>query len=86
MATLPFFAYTIAFLEPYEVAPVLPRHERSRLTGQMAEFLESVAFVPAQAELVATAAPDGSPVRARVTAVAAMGGGGRYVVVNVVER
>ena len=38
------------------------------------------------AELVADAEPEGSPVRARIRAVAAMGGAGKYVLVNVVER
>jgi type II secretory pathway component PulK len=74
------------FLSPYEVQDVLPRHERSRLAGEMAGFLAAVAFVPAQAEVRAQAAPEGSPVRARITAVAAMGGAGKYVLVNVVER
>ena len=48
--------------------------------------MAAVAFVPAQAELLAEAAPEGSPVRARIRAVAAMGGAGTYVLVNVVER
>ncbi|MBW3570966.1 MAG: general secretion pathway protein GspK [Gemmatimonadetes bacterium] len=77
---------TAPFLSPYEVSAALPRHERSRLAGEMAAFLAAVAFSPAQAELVAEAAPEGSPVRARIRAVAAMGGAGKYVLVNVVER
>jgi len=74
------------FLSAYEVGEALPRHARGRLQEAMAEFLAAVAFTPAQAEMVAEAAPEGSPVRARIRAVAAMGGAGRYVVVNVVER
>ncbi|HEY0020607.1 MAG TPA: type II secretion system protein GspK [Longimicrobium sp.] len=74
------------FLGPYEVADALPRHARGRLRDEMAGFLAAVAFAPAQAELVADAAPRGSPVRARIRAVAAMGGAGKYVIVNVVER
>lgn len=75
-----------AFLSEFEVQEALPRHARGALADGMAEFLAAVAFVPAQAELQAFAAPDGSPVRARITAVAALGGVGRYVLVNVVER
>jgi type II secretory pathway component PulK len=74
------------FLGPYEISDAVPRHERGRLADEMAGFLGTVAFTPAQAELVAEAAPEGSPVRARITAVAAMGGAGKYVLVNVVER
>lgn len=74
------------FLSAYEVAEALPRHARGRLQDQMAAFLAAVAFAPAQAEMVAEAAPAGSPVRARLRAVAAMGGAGKYVIVNVVER
>lgn len=74
------------FLSPYEIAEALPRHQREPLVEQMAAFLAAVAFTPAQAELVAWAEPEGSPVRARISAVAAMGGAGRYVLVNVVER
>jgi type II secretory pathway component PulK len=74
------------FLSPYEISNAVPRHERSRLAGQMTGFLAAVAFTPAQAELVAEAEPEGSPVRARIRAVAAMGGAGKYVLVNVVER
>ncbi|HEX2207387.1 MAG TPA: type II secretion system protein GspK [Longimicrobium sp.] len=74
------------FLSAYEISDALPRTARARLQEQMAGLLAAAAFVPAQAELEATAAPEGSPVRARVSAVAAMGGAGRYVLVNVVER
>ncbi len=74
------------FLSAYEVAEALPRHARGGLQDEMAAFLAAVAFVPAQAEMVADAAPAGSPVRVRIRAVAAMGGAGKYVIVNVVER
>jgi type II secretory pathway component PulK len=74
------------FLSPYEVSDAVPRHERAPLAEQMAGFLAAVAFTPAQAELVAEAEPEGSPVRARIRAVAAMGGAGKYVLLNVVER
>lgn len=74
------------FLSAYEVAEALPRHARGALHDEMAAFLAEAAFTPAQAELRADAAPDGSPVRARLRAVAAMGGAGKYVIVNVVER
>jgi general secretion pathway protein K len=77
---------TAPFLGPFEVADALPRHARGRLQEEMAGFLAGVAFAPAQAEMMADAAPEGSPVRARIRAVAAMGGAGRYVIVNVVER
>jgi type II secretory pathway component PulK len=74
------------FVGPHEVAQALPWGARRALQAEMPGFAARAAFAPGHAEVVVEAAPDGSPVRARIRAVAVLGGGGRYGMVNVVAR
>jgi type II secretory pathway component PulK len=74
------------FASVHEVLDAVPRSARGPLQGAMAAFEVRAAFAPAQAEVVAEAAPEGSPVTAAVRGVAVFGGARRYVIVNVVSR
>lgn len=70
----------------YDVGEALPPGPRDDAQAVMAELVARVAFVPREAEVRVVAIPPGAPVRARIHAVAVMGGGTRLPVVQVVQR
>jgi type II secretory pathway component PulK len=76
-----------ALATEYAVLEALPRGgESAEAVEVLAGLAARAAFVPREAEVRVTAAAPGSPVRARIRAVAVMAGGTRLPVIQVVER
>lgn len=73
-------------LSPYELLGALPRASQFAAQGRLAELNERAAYLPRAAEVEVVAAPDGSPVRARLHAIAVLAGRERAAIVAVTER
>jgi hypothetical protein len=70
----------------YELLGALPRASQLAAQDRLAELRERAAYLPRAAEVEVTAAPDGSPLRARLRAVAVLAGRERAAIVAVTER
>ena len=73
-------------LSPFELLGALPPASRFTAQGRLTELRERAAFLPRAAEVEVVAAPDGSPLRARLRAVAVLAGRKRAAIVAVTER
>ena len=73
-------------LSPYELLGALPRASQLAAQDRLPELRERAAYLPRAAEVEVTAAPDGSPLRARLRAVAVLAGRERAAIVAVTER
>lgn len=73
-------------LSPYDVADLLPGAGGRNAQDRLGELTAKIAFVPREAEVRVEAARPGTPLTARIRAVAVMSGGARAPRVATVER
>lgn len=73
-------------LSQYEVLGALPTASRLAVQDRFAELQTRAAYLPRAAEVEVSAAPDGSPLRAHIRAVAVLAGRELAALVGVVER
>jgi general secretion pathway protein K len=73
-------------LSPYELLGAIPREWQFGAQERLPELNERVSYVPRDAEVRVTAKAHGSPITARIRAVAVFSGGKKAALVAVVER